>query len=627
MGAAAAAGPRGGSHAATAGSGQRGRPGDGQARLLFEQAKTSTRGDAARYGEALAAAKKALALARPDEASDEVRREAADLVATLADEAGAAERDRLLLAVLLEVRRPREGLRFQRDDKGLMVELAEPSADEQFAAAFRAWGLDVDATPTAEARARLAGRPAAVVAEAVAALDEWANDRRQQRMPRAERRRVAELAAALDDPKSQCAELRVLLDRGKLGQERALAVLSLALRPVPVPFDIGPGEDRRVCAAWRRKPSRGGACARLADPGAALRGAGEDALAERLLQAAVRARPQEVVLYTALGRLREGQRPPRWGEVVECYAAARALRPELGETLADALVESGRADEGLALYEQLVAQVPDSPWLHARRGHALLLQRRYTEAEADYRAALRLQPNDADAHNNLANVLSQQDRNKEAEEEARTAMRLQPKTPGGYYSLGMALEQQGRYKEAEAANRTVLFLRPDYAEAHTHLGNDLAKQGRYKEAEAAFRTAIRLKPELPQAHLGLSNCCENDGRYKEAEAESRKTLRLQPGYSEAYNNLGNALDDQGLYKEAEAEYREAIRLNPKNTACISTSDSPWTIRAGTRNRRPPIGKLSDSGPTTPRRTATSATPCATRGASRRPWRSCAGAMP
>ena len=48
----------------------------------------------------------------------------------------------------------------------------EASVDERFAAAFREWGLDVDSTPLAEAVEMLKRRPAAVVTEIVAALDE-----------------------------------------------------------------------------------------------------------------------------------------------------------------------------------------------------------------------------------------------------------------------------------------------------------------------------------------------------------------------------------------------------------------------------------------------------------------------
>src|SRR5262249_1050433 len=70
-------------------------------------------------------------------------------------EGGGGEADRGLLGALLEVRGPREGPRYRTDEKGSLAELTEPSADEQFAAAFRAWGLKVNQTPIPEAARRL----------------------------------------------------------------------------------------------------------------------------------------------------------------------------------------------------------------------------------------------------------------------------------------------------------------------------------------------------------------------------------------------------------------------------------------------------------------------------------------
>src|SRR5262249_49160304 len=184
--------------------------------------------------EARAAAEQALELIDASAAAAELRPEAEALVEELGKETAAAERDRVLLAALLEVRGPREGPKYRTDDEGLAVELAEPGADEQFRAAFKEWGLDMDATPAAEAAALLGRRPAAVVAEVVAALDEWAGERRQQGQARAAWERPSALAQALDDGPGarRRRELRGLLAAGRLPLERALGALGVLLRPV-----------------------------------------------------------------------------------------------------------------------------------------------------------------------------------------------------------------------------------------------------------------------------------------------------------------------------------------------------------------------------------------------------------
>jgi serine/threonine-protein kinase len=536
----------------------------GEANLLYEQAQREPLTEGRKFNDAAETASKAQQLADDAGASAALRREAAALAEKLEAEAGAAARDAVLLAAVLEVRGPCERPTYRRDDKALMVTLSEPSADEQFQAAFQAWGLDVDTTPVAEAAARLKDRPAAVVTELIAALDEWTSERRRLRRPEAEWRRLADLAQALDgDPGSRRRQLRELLARGNLARERGLSALSAALRPVPVPFDVGWGPDR-------------GHLRRLAaevDPAAepvlgiltlarALQAAGEDALAERVLRAAVRVRPREVVLYGALGHLLTGQPSPRWGQIAECYIAARVLRPGLGESLANALVQSGQVGEGLALYERLVTEQPDNPWLHFRQGHALSDQGRHKEAAAACREAIRLQPDLPGAHNNLGIALRGQGRYKEAEAAYREAIRLKPDYPEAHSNLGNALSDQGRHKEAEAACREAIRLQPDLPQAHINLGAALSRQDRFEEVEAAYREAIRLQPDLPVAHNGLGAALSGQGRHKEAEAACREAIRLQPDYPKAQVNLGNALGGQGRFQEAEAAYREAIRLEP-----------------------------------------------------------------
>src|SRR5262249_14138927 len=166
-----------------------------EARRLSHQAREARLVEMSRYyQEAREAGRRAAALAKTGEASGAVREEAQDLEKELEAELKAVAKDRQLLARLQDVRSPRETPSYRKGELGTLVQLAEPSADEQFAQAFRAWGLDVDATPVAEAAARLGERPPTIVVEVVAALDEWAGERRL-RSPGW--RRLANLAAAL----------------------------------------------------------------------------------------------------------------------------------------------------------------------------------------------------------------------------------------------------------------------------------------------------------------------------------------------------------------------------------------------------------------------------------------------
>jgi tetratricopeptide (TPR) repeat protein len=528
-----------------------------EARLLRTQARAAPRADSARLREARSAARQAAELARANEASEDAARQAAQLAEALEAEVTAAGRDGRLLAALLEVRGPREGPRFQRDDRGLLLELAEPSAGKQFQAAFRDWGLDVDAVPEAAAVARLQARPAGVVVEVVAALDEWASERRVRRMPAKACQRLARLAQALDSGAgARRRELREMLARGGLAREQALA-----LHPVQILFDGDWGKDHvrlsHLAATTDAavEPTLG-----LLTLVRALQVAGDDHAGEGLLRAALRARPGDVVLHHALGQMLTKQR--RWPEAVECYTAARALRPELGVTLAGALVNAGRVGEGLSLFERLIAERRDnpSPWLYIRHGDALNGQGRHKEAEAAFREAVRLKPDYRVAHCNLGIALERQGRHKEAEAAYRQAIRIKPELPEAHNGLGVALQHQDRQREAEAAYRQAIRIKPDFPIAHNNLGAVLNAQGRQREAEAACRLAIRLRDDYPEAHYNLGKALAGLGRPREAEAAFREATRLKHNFPMAHCDLGTAIHAQGRFREAEAAFREATRL-------------------------------------------------------------------
>jgi hypothetical protein len=108
-----------------------------KARQLRDQAKAKPLGDGSPLREALADARKAEELARASRASGNLRQQAADLEAELKREMEAENRDRDLLARLLDLRGPSEGPEFARGAKGTMMVLAKPTWDDQVAAAFR----------------------------------------------------------------------------------------------------------------------------------------------------------------------------------------------------------------------------------------------------------------------------------------------------------------------------------------------------------------------------------------------------------------------------------------------------------------------------------------------------------
>jgi tetratricopeptide (TPR) repeat protein len=533
-----------------------------QADLLAEQARADPL-QTDKYRQALEAARVAAQLA--ESASAESLRRAQELIARLEREEEAARKDRELLAALLDVRGPREGPKYQSDAKGAISAMAEPTADEQFAAAFRRWGLDVDGTAASEAAELLKARPQAVVTELNAALDEWASERRRQGKAKEDWQRLLDLAALLDDdPGSKRRELRQIWARGRLPLERALGMLSAALRPVPLPVEVPLGQDRaRLRQLTEQTDAAREPILGLLTLVRALQVAGEEARAEQLLREAIVARPRKVVLHHTLGQLLVSQQPPRWAEAVASYGAARTLRPDLGVSLATALQKIGRDREGLSLLARLMSETPTNPYLHFQLAYALAAKGQLDEAMVEYRQAIALDPKHVPAHNNLGAALRDKGQLDEAVTEYRQAIALDPKLAPAHNNLGNALRDKGQLDEAVTEYLQAIALDPKLAPAHYNLGNALKDKGRLDEAVAEWRQALALDPKDALAHYNLGVVLRDKGQLDEAMAEYRQAIALDPKYAPAHNNLGLALAAKGQLDEAMAEYRQAIALDPK----------------------------------------------------------------
>src|SRR5262249_3474382 len=96
--------------------------------------------DLAKLTEAEAEGRRRADRVRNGRVSAAVRQEAAVFWEDVTRRLGRAEKSRALLEALLDVSGPQENTVLTRDEKGRLTTIAQPSEDEQYAAAFRRWG-------------------------------------------------------------------------------------------------------------------------------------------------------------------------------------------------------------------------------------------------------------------------------------------------------------------------------------------------------------------------------------------------------------------------------------------------------------------------------------------------------
>jgi Flp pilus assembly protein TadD len=540
-------------------------------------------------------AHRAVDIGRSGEASPAVQQEAVTLQMDAVGRLGRATKNNALLDAVMDVWAPQKTSDFVYEEAGGVM-LAPPSLHEQYAAAFRQWGLDFDAMAEAEVVERLRQQPDVVLQELIPALDAWMLERRLQKHPEAQWRRLFRVAEQLDVSK-QHRRLRAWL----VGAAPPRADIAAGMVGTGslwlAPWDLARGN------AWRELQEIREKIIPQTDPvltvvllARALAGVGDVAGAEEVLRQAVAARPNQVVLLDALGKLLDGQGPARLEAAIGCYRAARSLRPQLGIALSRALRNAGNPAESREVMQDLVRRQPDNPSYyvflaiaayehkkvgeaqtlfrkaldlnpniaHAHYGLGIILngQQKHDEAEAAYRKAIHLKPNFAEAYNNLGVILMKRGKYGEAALAFHKSIDFKPNHLRAFYNLGIALRNQGNLVEAEKAYRKVIDLQPKYSRAYCNLGLVLHEQGMDDEAEAACRKAIDLQSNYPEAHINLGIILLRHGQTAEAEAAFRKAIDLQPDFASGHGNLGASLIRRQKYGEAETTLRRAIDLNP-----------------------------------------------------------------
>jgi hypothetical protein len=309
--------------------------------------------DRVKLAEAKAEGDRAADIARSGAASAVVQQETAAFQEDAEARLKRWQKNDVLRGNLLDVSITKETRSYRADASGRMMAMAQPSVDEQYAAAFQRWGLDVNATAEAEVVARLGVEPEVVVQEVIAGLDGWML-RRRQKLPEAQWRRLVRIANQLDQSERR-RQLRALLVDGMPLRAESVAGLLGSGSPWLALWEPARGQN------WRGVQELRGQIDLAKEPvltvvllAQACSAVGDAAGAEQVLRQALARRPREVVLLEALAKLLQRQGVARLHEAIGCYRAVRAIQPSVGIALGQALLQAGEAAEGEAVLLDLV---------------------------------------------------------------------------------------------------------------------------------------------------------------------------------------------------------------------------------------------------------------------------------
>ena len=388
------------------------------------------------------------------------------------------ERVRQFLGELL---RERETIEAVEKDRRIAERLAavlndfgvhgdERKANSDYAAAFRAYGVDFDSPDFSAAGRLLATSP--VAPELASALDQWAILRRGRVLhdPAGADHLVAMARAADPDPWRD--RLRDTVGRMQVGPARRLEVLEQLAATADV-------EHLPVTSVTRLASSL------------AIFGRRDTAIA--LLRRAQGSHRDDFWVNADLGReLMASNRP---GEAVRFYSVAAGVRPQSPLALSGlgkSLLLSGQPAEAVDLFHQWARLRPEDPLSRVALGSALLAMGEPSEAQAEFAEAKRLKPKDWMVRD----------------------------------QIGLAFSDRGDWDAAIREQREAVSLFPSMGVAHKALAHALQSAGRLDEAVAEFRESVRLDPRFPASSLFLGRALIEVG---EPRAALEALARIAPG--------------------------------------------------------------------------------------------------
>jgi tetratricopeptide (TPR) repeat protein len=312
-------------------------------------------------------------------------------------------------------------------------------AEQDYAAAFREAGIDVDTLSVKESAERITARDR-IAAAVLPALDDWVAVRSIGEDEAATRRLVDVVHGADPDP----------------WRQRVRDVL--ARKDWPALGDLVKSAD------LDRQPA-----ATLSFLSGALRASGKYPEMEMVLRRAQWNYPADYWINHRLGVDLIWRRTPEdVREGIGYMRAAVALRPESSHSmmnLGNGYAALGQFDQAIACYRKAIELKPNSSYCYANLGSALVRKGLYEEAIAALEQSIKFGPNlEITGHADLSMIFSNcpvaRLRNpRRAVELAEQAVEIEPQASNNWTALGIARYRQSQWQEACTAFDKSLQLR------------------------------------------------------------------------------------------------------------------------------------------------------------------------
>lgn len=359
------------------------------------------------------------------------------------------------------------------EDRELLRSSRIEDVEQEFASAFREFGIDVASLEPAGAALQI--RESGISEGILAALDRWAAARLSSRSPSGDGRELLRIAQLADS-----SEPRTILRKWVIEHDRD------AIREfVRSNAYLEPATATLLLLA-----------AALAEPGEERQRALEDAgLIEALYLRAHELSPDDFAINFEFAEFMRLCVPPRWEESLPYYAAAVALRPDSVPARtgwARALSRTDRTAASQRAFDEAIRRSPRSAAAYTSFGNEMFRAKRYDEALEYFDRAIAVDPTAVIPRDRRASLFRGLERWREATEAYTDLVTLAPDHQWGWFWLGVCAQRWGDTQLSENAYREAIRRYPDFAHAHCNLAFILVETGHPYLAAESLELGSRL---------------------------------------------------------------------------------------------------------------------------------------
>ncbi|HEV2114582.1 MAG TPA: tetratricopeptide repeat protein [Terriglobales bacterium] len=280
-----------------------------------------------------------------------------------------------------------------------------------------------------------------------------------------------------------------------------------------------------------------------------------------------------LLLLPLLGQTANPGTPPAKPATAQAATPTSAAPsdPAAAFAQAQALIDHGKFDEGIAQLRQLQARDPKMKGLNREFGVAYYKHSDFMSAAQYLQPALQEDPNDGEAAQLLG--LAYYFSGKPAQ-----AVPLLEKVNSWYpsanvdasYVLGICYIQLRQYDQARKAFATMYGVQPDSAPAYLFAARMLLREEFDPIAEQYAKQAIAIDPRLPLAHYFLGELYLYKSRIPESIEQFQRELALDPAHAPTYYKLADAYTRVLKWDDAERLLQRSIWLD-------STASGPYIL--------------------------------------------------